>query len=76
MLLHEFMSDHRSEILRVCRLELRDRQVEHAEALESHVALFFDEMLRVQRAIPAARALTQRARSAAARARQRDVELG
>jgi len=45
MLLHEFMSDHRTEILRVCQLELRDRQVENAQALDEHVALFFDEML-------------------------------
>jgi signal transduction histidine kinase len=45
MLLHQFMSDHRTEILRVCRLQLRDRHVENADALDGHVAQFFDEML-------------------------------
>jgi signal transduction histidine kinase len=45
MFLHQFMSDHRSEILRVCQQDLRDRQVENAEALDEHAALFFDEML-------------------------------
>jgi signal transduction histidine kinase len=45
MLLHEFMSAHRAEILQVCRLELRSRHVENAAALDGHITLFFDEML-------------------------------
>jgi signal transduction histidine kinase len=49
MLLHQFMSDHRHEILRVCQQEMRERQVENAEALDPHVAQFFDEMLRAIR---------------------------
>jgi signal transduction histidine kinase len=49
MLLHQFMSDHRNEILHVCQRELLEHQVESPDALAGHVALFFDEMLRAIR---------------------------
>ena len=46
MLLHEFMSGHRDEILSACELELRQRHAAKSDGLDDQIALFFDEMLR------------------------------
>jgi signal transduction histidine kinase len=48
MLLHEFMSDHRDEILELCRKRLRD-SVAADGALEHDVCIFFDEIVRALR---------------------------
>ena len=48
MLLHEFMSRHRDEILQVCRKRLRDSVVANG-ALEHDVTIFFDEIVEALR---------------------------
>jgi signal transduction histidine kinase len=56
MLLHEFMADHRDEILQVCRKRLRDNVASNG-ALEHDVGIFFDEIvqaLRVHQGMPVA----------------------
>jgi signal transduction histidine kinase len=45
MLLHEFMSAHRDEILSACELELRERRAQQTEGLDDQIARFFDEMI-------------------------------
>lgn len=48
MLLHEFMFEHKDEILQVCRKRLRD-QVAATSALEHDVGIFFEEILHALR---------------------------
>ncbi len=51
MLLHEFMRDHREEILAACHVELRD--AERTDLLPDYVRGFFDETRLRYSAIPA-----------------------
>jgi K+-sensing histidine kinase KdpD len=45
MLLHEFMNEHRDEILAACQLELRELHAQKTDGLDDQIAQFYDEML-------------------------------